>query len=420
MNFRRTLLLFLLIPGPVLSAFDGDASRTAAWWDGKQLTSEWFGGRTVLEENGVSLDGHWRGIYFGVLASEGGAGNAFAQDLVFAAEVDASKALRWEGLEGAALFGEVRWRDPGSAANPNTLVQGERLFNPSRYAGGTGWRLLNFGLRYSAPEFFGVKKGLTVTAGWLQPQKEFVEQPLARLFANNAIASAEGLGANIPFGSSFSTWGGTVEVKPASWHYVKTGLFMAFPNPTNPRNNGLMFRGYESEPGENGLFFLGETGLTPEIGAQKLPGRYAFGAYFYGENNEEYGDNKSAYYWQADQMMWREEGDEGLRMFNLFVFAPAYNNDFTFYLQSGLVYRGLLPARPRDEVMAGLALGRYSEAAADDGMRPSQTVLMEAGYRIKLNGWSFVQPFAQYISNPAGDSSAANAAILGVFLGVDF
>ncbi|MFM8719418.1 MAG: carbohydrate porin [Chthoniobacterales bacterium] len=37
-----------------------------------------------------------------------------------------------------------------------------------------------------------------------------------------------------------------------------------------------------------------------------------------------------------------------------------------------------------------------------------------------MSGWSFVQPFAQYISNPDGFSTAANAAILGVSLGVDF
>jgi carbohydrate-selective porin OprB len=57
---------------------------------------------------------------------------------------------------------------------------------------------------------------------------------------------------------------------------------------------------------------------------------------------------------------------------------------------------------------------------AEDGVQPTQTVLMEAGYRIKISGWSFVQPFAQYISRPDGFADVANAAILGVSLGVDF
>ena len=47
-------------------------------------------------------------------------------------------------------------------------------------------------------------------------------------------------------------------------------------------------------------------------------------------------------------------------------------------------------------------------------------MLIEAGYRVQVNGWSFVQPFAQYIVQPDGTTAVANAAILGLFLGVDF
>lgn len=373
----------------------------------------------MLAENGLKVDGRWRGIYFGVLESESGSGNAFSQELVFTGQLDLSKALRWENIEGLALFSEVRWRDPGSDANPNNLVDADGLFNPSRYTGGVGWRLMTAGLRYTMPKFLGVEEGLTLAGGWIQPQKEFVEQPLSRLFANNAMASAEGLGGNIPFSSSFSTWGGTIQVKPSDQSYVKTGLFMSFPNPTDPANQGVQFGGH-GDPSQNGLFFIGETGITPEIGPGKLPGKYALGAYVYGENNDEYGGNKSGYYWQADQMIWREDGEQGLRMFSLFAFAPRYNTDFSFYMQGGLSYEGLIPGRTKDQLLAGVALGNYGAAMAEDGVQPTQTVLMEVAYRIRLSGWSFVQPFAQYISRPDGFSDVGNAAILGVSLGVDF
>jgi carbohydrate-selective porin OprB len=180
-----------------------------------------------------------------------------------------------------------------------------------------------------------------------------------------------------------------------------------------------MFRG-DSDPAQNGLFFLGETGITPEIGPSKLPGRYAFGAYVYGESNEEYGGNKSGFYWQADQMLWREDGEQGLRMFSLVIFAPRYNNDYSFYMHGGLSYEGLVPGRPRDQLFAGLAVGNYGATSADYGVQPTQTALMELGYRIRFSGWGFVQPFAQYISRPDGFADVANAAILGVSLGVDF
>ena len=416
---NRIFLASLVFFSVALSASAEESSPSAAWWDGKRMTGDWFGARTVLADNGLKIDGRWRGIYFGILESENGSGNAFSQELVFTGQLDLSKALRWESVEGLALFGEVRWRDPGPDANPNNLVDADGLFNPSRYTGGVGWRLMTVGLRYTMPKFLGVEDGLVLAGGWIQPQKEFVEQPLARLFANNAMASAEGLGGNIPFGSSFSTWGGTIQVKPSEQSYVKTGLFMSFPNPTDPANQGLQFGGH-GDPGQNGLFFMGETGITPEIGPGKLPGKYAFGAYVYGENNEEYGGNKSGYYWQADQMIWREDGEQGLRIFSLFVFAPNYNNDFSFYMHGGLSYEGLVPGRPKDQLLAGVAMGNYGAAMAEDGVQPTQTVLMEAAYRIRLSGWSFVQPFAQYISRPDGFSDVGNAAILGVSLGVDF
>ena len=89
-------------------------------------------------------------------------------------------------------------------------------------------------------------------------------------------------------------------------------------------------------------------------------------------------------------------------------------------MHGGMGYCGLLPGRPRDELIAGMALGNYGATSADEGVRPAQTVLMEAGYRIRFSAWGFVQPFAQYISRPDGFANVDNAAVLGVSLGTDF
>ena len=177
----------------------GKPSAVAKWWDGKRATGDLLGARKVIEDHGLTLDGKWRGIFFGIADSQRGPGNAFTQELAFSAKLDFAKLTKLQTLDGLSAFGEVRWREPGYDANPNNIVLASPLFNPSRYAGGVGWRLMNFGLTYKSPELFGVKDFLTATAGWLQPQKEFLEQPLARLFVNNAMASTEGVGANIPF-----------------------------------------------------------------------------------------------------------------------------------------------------------------------------------------------------------------------------
>jgi len=405
----------------------------AKWWNGRKITGDWLGARPVVEDHGLTLGGTWRGIFYGLLASETGARGVFTQELVFNGKLDLAKLSGFEGLQGLSAFGEARWREPGYDANPNNFVKGASFFNPSRFAGGVGWRLGTFGLTYTTPELFGVEKLLTLTGGWLRPQREFVENQWGNLFANNAMAPSEGLGANIPFGASFSTWGGTLQVQPTDWYYAKAGLFMSYLEATSSNNNGLMFEGYAPDPSENGLFFMGETGVTPKIGAGRLPGRYVFGGYYYEEDNATFGTSKYGFYWQAEQMLFREASagggklpDQGLHALNLVVFAPdGWNNRYPFYFQSGLVYEGLIPGRDRDQLMAAVALGQHSlktqQAAIDNGDPvPEITSFFEVGYRIKISGWSYLQPFFQYESRPNGTEAVANAAILGFLVGVDF
>jgi len=410
-----------MIPQPAHAIDDDRDGRTpSSWWAGKRATGDGGGVRSSLEDNGLSLIAQWRGIYFGVVASENGSAGAFAQQMSFAAELDIAKLTRSDALSGLSAFGTVRWRDPGHPP-PNEVVGASRLFNPSRFSGGWGWRLLNFGLAYTTPTLFGADEFFTIRAGWLQPQREFVEQPLSRQFVNNAMVSARGLGGNIVFSSSFNTWGATIQIKPLNWYYAKSGLFMTYPDPTSPFNNGLMFQGIS---GANGAFTIGETGITPELGAAKLPGRYAFGGYYYGANDGQYVSRQSGFYWQADQMLFREPatsegafGRQGLRIFSLFLTAPASNSNYPFYFHSGLVYEGLIPARDRDQIMFATIFGQYS---ADTQPGHSNTTVLEAGYRFEINRWAFIQPFVQYIVQPAGNTTTANAAILGLFMGVDF
>jgi porin len=410
-----------------------EVSLIHKWWNGKGVTGDWLGLRPIAADYGLTLGGSWRGLYFGILDSENGSGNAFTQELVFNGKLDFLKLTKLQTLDGLAGFIEGRWREPGGAANPNNIVEGSSLFNPSRISGGLGWRLVSFGLTYTTPELFGVEDFATLTGGWVRPQREFIQQPLSGLFANNAMAVSKGLGGNIPYSASFSTWGGTLELKPREWHYTKLGLFMSYPEATLSSNNGLMFQGYTPDTTENGFFFMGESGFTPKIGPDKLPGRYAFGSYFYEEDNAQFGTNKYGFYWQADQMLYREPSlsaaklsEQGLRAFSLFTFAPdGFNNNYPFYFQSGLVYEGLVPYRDLDQLMFGIAFGEYSERQQARAVRrkqpqPQNTTFLEAGYRVKVNGWSFVQPFAQYVVQPNGTTAVANAAILGLFVGVDF
>ncbi len=399
-----------------------EASSVEAWLSGPHFSGEWFGAREELADHGLSFEGRWRGVYYGVLASENGQAGYFDQELAFSALVDFGQLLSSSAvLEGLTGFIETRWRDPAEQDNPNESVLAEPMFNPSPYESGVGWRLVSFGLRYRAPAIAGRKDILSITGGWLRPVREFLTQPLSLNFLNTAIQSAKGLGGNIPFSSSFSTWGGTLEVKPLDWQYTKIGLFMSYPEATFGENHGLMMSGYPSDPTRNSEFFIGETGVTPQFGPDRLPGKYAFGGYFYGNPDKQTGGSKYGFYWQADQMLYRESSpdalshEEGLRAFSMLTFAPPDNNRWPLYAQAGLVYEGLIPARNKDFAQIAIAAGREAKVENKTG-----TLVLEGGYRVQVTRWAFVQPYAQYLAQPDGGQAVGDAVLIGAFAGVNF
>jgi len=368
-------------------------------------------------------------------------------------------------LKGVKGFAAFRYRDSQAAANPNEFVQGNGMFSPTNWYSGTQFRVLSFGMEIGSADLLPVKDMVVLRGGWLQPQKEFIDQPLSKLFLNNAVNSSKGVGGNIPFSSSFSTWGGTLKIKPFEWYYLKGGLFMSYPQATASGNHGLAYQGFGPDPSQNGLMTMVETGVTPKLGASKLPGKYAIGGYYYGTSKKSFfgtpGYGQYGMYLQADQMLFREPSPEepaplakgpsdgksvstgkdfkapvsteapklsnqGLNMFSLVSLAPKYNNLFPFYFQTGLVYTGLIPHRDEDQTMFSIAYGSYSyyniENLQNNGRtnQPNYTIFLEGGYRFQINKWAFLQPFIQYEIRPAGTGIVQNATILGFYTGLTF
>jgi len=443
-------------------------SPLTEWWNGKYATGNWFGVRDTLEDHGLKLGGKWTGTFYGVVdgGRSGVGGGFFDEEVSFNGELNFGKLFKVEALEGLKAFGGVRWRD---GLNPNNRVGASSNFQPSHLQSGKQWRLATFGLTYTQ-ELFGQKEFLVATGGWIQPQKEFIDQPLSKLFVNNSFESSKGLGANIPFSSSFSTWGGTLKVNPSKEYYAKAGLFMSYPQATNTRNHGLAFEGFAQDEDLNGLMVMAEAGYTPKFGASKLPGKYAFGGYYYEEQNTSFKgaqyDGRYGFYWQVDQMLFRESSPEvpvlakgpsdgksvvesksvndgktfqdkvltepaklseqGLYAFNLVTYAPKYNNILPFYFHSGLVYKGLIPTRDNDQLMLAFSFGQYSfyniEAlqAAGNVNQPNYTGVLEIDYRIQINKWAYFQPYFQYIVQPNGTGAIENASILGFQTGLVF
>lgn len=441
-----------------IPAKSGDASVLEKWWNGKYATGNWFWVRNTLEDHGLTLGVEWKAnILFDVaggLEQHGG----YDDEWKFRATLDFAKLTGWEALEGLSVYSDLRYR---GGAGVNKYTGASSQFVPSTFQGGRLWRFQNVYLTYVTPEMFGVKEFLTLSGGWQNPTDIFIRQPENKFFINNTFTSNRGIGAEgIGWGGSYAAWGGYLKIKPLDWYYLQSGLYMAIPDTNNQNNHGLFFAGAQP-PNRNGLFWLTETGFTPKIGPSKLPGRYAAGFMYWGLENESYFgtpyDQKLLFYWQADQMLYREPSpeapaplakgpsdgksmagakeavtpgkpklnDQGLYFFSLINFSPKYNNPEPFYFQTGLIYKGLIPSRDQDQLGVAMAYGNYSYykqlADAADG-RPVQTyeAVIEFDYRVQVTKWAYVQPVVQYLIRPNGTGLVPNATVIGMQLGVTF
>jgi porin len=446
-KFLRFTSVFLTFSSCLLGA---ETKSLEEWWKGKKATGDWFGARTTLEDRGIDFSGHWSSVYAGVVAGGLQHRGTFVEQVNFELEVDFAKLTGWEPLEGLTFSSGVRWRD-GVLINP--FVGTTSLFSPVSYRSGHGWRLMPFYLTYTTPRLFGIKEFLTVSGGWQNANDTFAEQPESKFFRNNGIIDNKGISANdVGWSSSYAAWAGYLKVKPTDWYYAMAGLYMAIPDATATANHGLFFEG---SPGNNGLYFIGETGVAPKLGSAKLPGKYAFGGYYWGLENESFNGvtypGKYGFYWQAAQMVWREPSapavakesgdaksfketgvetkpklnDQGLHWFSWFHYAPSYNGLRPFYFYTGLIYKGLIPTRDHDQVGVAFAYGNFSEfneANQEASNRPVQTyeAMLELDYRIQLNKWAYVQPFIEYIIRPGGAGIVGNATVLGLHFRVNF
>jgi porin len=434
------------------------------WWNGKYPTANWFGVRDTLEDHGLALRLDWKANVLWNI--DGGLEQRFGYDdeWKFSGSLDFAKLTGWDSLQGLTLSSSVRYR---GGAGVNKWVGASPYFAPSSFQGGRLWRFLTAYLTYTTPELFGVRDFLTLSGGWQNPGDFFIVRQGSKFFINNTFNSGRALaGSGIPWGGSYSAWGGYLKVKPVDWHYVQGGLYLAIPEGAATSNHGLDFQGYRPNPHLNGLYFLAETGFTPKIGPARLPGRYASGFVYFGVENKSFisrqaNDGRFAFYWQADQMLYRApspdgpsslaanqsegksiEGDEslkgavpesnpklsdkGLYLISLITFAPSYNNALPFYFHTGLIYKGLIPARDQDQVGVAIAYGNFSfdkiKAEDDRGVGIHQTyeAVLEFDYRIQLNNWSYVQPVLEYIVRPNGTGLVQNATVLGFQIGVTF
>ena len=236
-------LLFIATSSVVLSAEISNTENLFNDWWGQTngATYGWFGLAQPLKTYGFSTTGEYKQQYFGQI---GGGGLPNQQKSNWDGEVKLKFLYDFEPLFGIkGLTIESNWRDR-FGGNPQFTAGTFNTFNPSQYTSGTGVRILTQQIEYTTPN-----KALTINLGWENPYEQFLQQPLSKLFENNAITSAKGIGgaagpgipvwssaqgkfvnyttSPVPWGSTYAAWGGTLKIKPIKNTYVQSGLYLA-------------------------------------------------------------------------------------------------------------------------------------------------------------------------------------------------
>jgi len=222
---------------------------------------------------------------------------------------------------------------------------------------------------------------------------------------------------------------------PVNWLSYQGAVFQGNPFAQNVNRYGFRWDLSSS----NGYFSIHELNfrLNQESGSRRLPGTFKIGGWF--DTSPDPNANNAqpwnyGFYFVADQMLYREphsdvasvtDGkglqtsavsptNQGLGMFTHVGLSPQSSSFINFYIDGGLTYKGLIPARDNDVFGVAIAYGHLSQNTLDNEGRstPGYEIVLETTYQIELATWLSLQPDVQYVIHPSG-TSIPNALVLG-------
>lgn len=402
-------------------------------------TGNWWGYRDQLEESGVTVTSSY---VFDVLGNTTGGkvqatryDHSWGFDYLF----DLDKLM---GLKGLKFDFSWLWREGQNLS----IFAIKNQFNTSSIFGSEQVRLYGLSLEQS---LFDGK--LSVKLGRIATGDDFASSPIYWIYMNNAIdGNPISLPLNLPFISyPTATWGVRTEFKPTKWLLWKFGMYNGDDRVGRMEAHGVDY----TLRLERGIMYIQQLCLMPDQieGSKWLPGHYWVGTYYHsGTFFDLYQDsNGSSYsatgvsrkkhignyglYTHFDQMIYREEGtvDQGLTAFVVTTWAPEDMNQFSFFTDGGVFYKGLVPGRDDDIMAWGFAYGKWSkdlyDSQSDDrdyngaGVWPQRyEMMLEFTYKAMITEWFFIQPDIQVIINPMGQDRYKNALVLGSRFGITF
>lgn len=409
------VLASLAIIGTSGVAYSANSGMVHTIESDDHLTGNWGGMRDRLEESGVTLSSSYTADVLGNPSGGREQGVRYNHSWGADLNVDLEKLAHLDGLQ-FHVSGLYR-----AGRNLSQDYIGNRFVVSSIY----GAQQLRLYALYLEQSMFDDRLALKV--GRTSAGDDFATSPLYWIYVNNAI---DGNPISLPIDLPFPTypnavWGARLKAKPFERVVSLTGIYDANVTKAGDREyHGLYF----DMRFKKGVFVIQEfqylnNGAKGDTG---MPGTYKAGGYYdtgkFGRLGDDAGQRRGNYggYVAAEQMVYREGGagsDQGLTALGAVTFAPSGYNEFPFFIDGGVFYKGLISGRDKDIAALGFAYGSWSDDFPGD---LSHEAMLDLSYKFQINGWMYLQPDLQYIFRPGGSGDIDNALVIGTRFGITF
>ncbi|MGD0117575.1 MAG: carbohydrate porin [Candidatus Binatus sp.] len=386
-----------------------------SWAQLTAATGNWDGIRTDLSDAGISAFGSYQSESAG--NPVGGEVHKFryTHNIALGIALDLHKLI---GLEDTYFLASASERTGNSLSYdiPN-FFQVQQIFGHQTI------RLVDL-----AVEHLFLDKKLDVVAGRINALDDFATSPYY-CFAQNLGFCGNPL--SIPVNASVpsypgAAWGIRARYEITPEFYSMTGAYNTYADFRSDKFHGVDF----SLRHNSGVAIMEELGYSPkQLRDLGFPGTYKLGGLYDSEPRLQFetgqmrGGTWQMYLTGQQRLLRRPEGavsaHQGLWSFLAFTYAPPKMNQLEYFGDGGLLYFGLIPHRPEDELGLFGLWGQFSSDLRDAQRadhEPTQTheAIIEANYMYNVTPSLTVQPDIQGVFRPEGTGLISDTLVLAV------
>ena len=405
-----------------------------SFWDQQYMLGDWGGERTALAKEGVTFDFNNIGDFLTDVTGSQEHHLTYFGRFRLSTDIDFN---RLSGFDGELFFSPI-WQYgqnlSGQYLGVNTLT--------SSIAGTNSVRIDQFW--YQQGFFNSMFK---VKVGQVAAVNEFGATDFFDILFNDELGYAPNaiFNTKTPFSPAgkpgIILWGDLSEITPGL--YVKTGVFTAYDNPYHPDTNGVNYVNDFNHNGMSGSFEIGYKEQNTnyagvyKVGLNANPDvpytNPATGELYHGDYNAYATVEKTVYHPESTGMAPSNAKDpkevqsttggldmnKGLDLLFEFVGEPGDRNPLQYEFTFGARYTGLIPGRDQDKVGFGVIYSDNGDAFSDANINAGGPGLggettLELDYQYNPAPWLSIQPDAQYIIDPGGNSDRDDILVLGL------